>query len=150
MRGHARIRHVSEHVVVVAHLEFLREAGQAEVGDALANLGVPALDLPDTPAGAHQWPLAACSARPPTLDAHASPQPALLLRQEQAEFLVVAPCLRGAWHVSVRRQTCTTLGWPCTCASLTRQERLEVRPDVFGPFDHDGVKIGRRQRPDQL
>ncbi len=38
----------------------------------------------------------------------ASSRPALLLRQIQAVFSVVAPCPRGASLVSVRRRTCTT------------------------------------------
>src|SRR5207249_5078708 len=42
---HARVGHVAEHLAVVADLELLREAVEAELGDLLPDARVPVLEV---------------------------------------------------------------------------------------------------------
>jgi hypothetical protein len=41
VRRHPRIRHVGEHLIVVANLEFLRKTVEPELSDLFADAAIP-------------------------------------------------------------------------------------------------------------
>src|SRR5262249_18273892 len=61
VRRHARVGHVAQHLVVIAELELLRIAVEAELLDLLADPGVPVLEVLERVGGhrpSQPWSLA--------------------------------------------------------------------------------------------